>query len=165
MSVWTGNGTCLNLTSDDGGALDALGWDVQTCYEFPMPMGDDPSQSAYTWTSWYEEDHTNYCQLVYGLTPDYDWALDFFGGREPRRDFLDYTNIVWVNGDYDPWHGGGVTTNITSGTTALYVKQAAHHYDLREPNAADTVQIKEARAVETMHLQKWIADWKLNIIY
>jgi len=75
------------------------------------------------------------------MAPDYNWALDFFGGREPRRDFLGLTNMVWVNGEYDPWHGGGIITNITSGTTAIMVKKAAHHYDLRLPNVNDTIQI------------------------
>lgn len=98
------------------------------------------------------------------MTPQYDWALDFFGGREPRRDFLYYTNIVWVNGEFDPWHGGGINQNITSGTTAIFVKESAHHYDLRAPNVNDTVQIIEARAIESMHLTKWISDWRLNII-
>lgn len=98
------------------------------------------------------------------MDPLYDWALDFFGGREPRRDFLDQTNLVWVNGEYDPWHGGGVNTNITSGTTAIFVKKSAHHYDLRAPHPEDTIQIEEARAIETMHLEKWIANWKLGIM-
>lgn len=98
------------------------------------------------------------------MTPPYDWALDFFGGRNPRRDFLYHTNIVWVNGEFDPWHGGGVNTNITSGTTAIFVKNSAHHYDLRAPNDLDTDQIIEARNIERMHLRNWIADWRRNII-
>lgn len=127
-------------------------------------MGNDPAQSAYTWDSWWEDGHTAYCKEKYHMDPLYDWALDFFGGREPRRDFLDQTNLVWVNGEYDPWHGGGVNTNITSGTTAIFVKKSAHHYDLRAPHPEDTIQIEEARAIETMHLEKWIANWKLGIM-
>lgn len=164
MQVWQG-GQCLNLVgSNETGALDGAGWEIQTCSELPMPQGDDPAQSAYTWTNWYEDEWTAYCMDAYEMVPQYDWALDFFGGREPRRDFLDYTNIVWVNGEYDPWHGGGITTNITSGTTAIMVKKAAHHYDLRAPHANDTIQIQEARNIETMHLKNWIANWQMNIM-
>jgi len=55
---------------------------------------------------------------------------------------------VFFNGDYDPWHGGGVNVNITRNTVAVYAKRAAHHYDLRGPNANDTKEILEARAIE-----------------
>jgi lysosomal Pro-X carboxypeptidase len=43
------------------------------------------------------------------MTPKYDWALDFFGGRNIVRDFSSYSNIVFSNGDLDPWSAGGVT--------------------------------------------------------
>lgn len=86
--VWQGK-DCLDLGGDSGGALDASGWAVQSCYELPMPQGNDPSQSAYTWTGWDEDAFTQGCKEAFGMTPQYDWALDFFGGREPRHDFLD----------------------------------------------------------------------------
>jgi lysosomal Pro-X carboxypeptidase len=37
---------CLDMTNDQSGGLDGNGWGVQTCNEFPMPMGDDP---GFTW--------------------------------------------------------------------------------------------------------------------
>ncbi len=46
--------------------------------------------------------------------------------------------------------------NITTETVAVYAKRAAHHYDLRGPNANDTEEIKLARDIETMHLTNWI---------
>lgn len=98
------------------------------------------------------------------MTPQFDYALNYFGGKVPRRDFLAHTNIVWVNGEFDPWHGGGVNTNITSGTTAIFVKHSAHHYDLRMPNDLDTPQIREARFIEEMHLKTWISNWGKNIM-
>lgn len=160
--VWQGS-NCLNLTDDSqGGALDGSAWEIQTCMEFPLPL-----VSGGRWGNWGDfdaDDFTQMCQEKYGLTPQYDWALTYFGGRDPRRDFLYATNIVWFNGDLDPWHGGGVNQNITSGTTAIYTKLAAHHYDLRAPNETDTVQIKEARDIEQMHLMHWLANWRMNII-
>ena len=102
-------------------------------------MGDDPSRSAYTWDSWWLESFTVYCQKKYGLTPKYNWALDFFGGRNPSKDFMDLTNMIWVNGEYDPWRGGGIWERApTSKTVVLYIEKAAHHYDLRGENELDT---------------------------
>ena len=51
---YNGSSKCLNLTSDISGGLDTNGWAVQTCNEFPMPMGDDPSVSCFTWKGCYE---------------------------------------------------------------------------------------------------------------
>lgn len=103
-----------------------------------MPLTD---MNRWNWGDFYKDEFTQYCQETYGLTPMYNWAMDFFGGRDPRRDFRYATNIVFFNGELDPWHGGGINTNITSGTTAIFTKLAAHHYDLRDPNPNDTIQI------------------------
>jgi hypothetical protein len=32
------------------------------------------------------------------MTPKYDWALDYFGGRNVSKDFASYSNIVFTNG-------------------------------------------------------------------
>ena len=70
MKIWQGNDTCLNLVGgNQTGALDGSGWEVQTCYELPMPQGDDPFQSAYTWTNWYEDEWTAYCLKKYKMAP------------------------------------------------------------------------------------------------
>lgn len=162
FKVWQGD-QCINLTGSPFGSREYHAWDVQTCRDMAMPIGNDPDQSAYGWANWEEAAHTQHCMQTYGMTPRYDWALDYFGGRNARRDFRDHTNLVWVNGEFDPWHGGAVTTNVSSGTTSIFVKQAAAHYDLRMPHVNDTVQIKEARAIEAMHVERWIANWKMNI--
>jgi len=42
------------------------------------------------------------------LNPEYDWALDYFGGRWPSADFEYSSNIIFSNGNIDPWSGGGI---------------------------------------------------------
>jgi lysosomal Pro-X carboxypeptidase len=69
-----------------------------------MPMGDDPEVSCFTWTNWDEDTFTKSCQSSYGTLPRYDWALDYFGGRDPVKDFAASSNIFFSNGQYDPWH-------------------------------------------------------------
>uniref|UniRef100_A0A7S3CRA2 Lysosomal Pro-X carboxypeptidase n=1 Tax=Strombidium rassoulzadegani TaxID=1082188 RepID=A0A7S3CRA2_9SPIT len=160
---YTGNLQCLNLTADQGGSLDGSGWEIQTCNEFPMPMGDDPSVSCFTWQNWNQDAFTQNCMTQYGMTPKYDWALDYFGGRNPALDFAKASNIVFSNGQLDPWHAGGITANITENTIALYIKDSAHHLDLREPNAADPVSVTEARAVEMAYVKKWVSHYKTRI--
>lgn len=94
------------------------------------------------------------------MTPKYDWALDYFGGRNPPKDFASASNIIFSNGAYDPWHAGGITANITENTIALYIEKSAHHLDLREPNDADPWTLTEARAVEMAWIKKWVQDYQ-----
>ena len=93
------------------------------------------------------------------MTPKYDWALDFFGGRNPEKDFQFASNLIFANGDLDPWHAGGVTTNITQNTIALFIKDSAHHLDLRLPNAEDPSTVTQARAVEMAYVKRWVEDF------
>ena len=158
-----GTQECLDLGQNQAGGLDDNGWDVQSCSEFPMPMGDDPSVSCFTWDNWDKTAFTERCNSTYGQMPKFDWALDFFGGRNPSKDFAHVTNLVFANGDLDPWSAGGVTKNITQDTIALYIKDSAHHLDLRAPNAADGMgpgSVTEARLVEAMYVKKWVQDYQ-----
>ena len=79
-----------------------------------MPMGDDPAQSCFTWINWDAEAFTNSCQKKYNTTPEYEWALDYFGGRNPKKDFESHSNIIFSNGWYDPWQSGGFLQNFTN---------------------------------------------------
>jgi lysosomal Pro-X carboxypeptidase len=128
-----------------------------------MPMGDDPAVSCFTWDNWDKAAFIEHCNSTYQQTPKFDWALDYFGGRNPSKDFASASNIVFSNGDLDPWSAGGVTQNITSDTIALYIKDSAHHLDLREPNELDGTgpgSVTEARLVEAMYVKKWVQDYQ-----
>jgi len=125
-----------------------------------MPQGDDPSQSCFTWKNWDKDGHTKYCQDKYGTTPDYGWAFRTFGGLHPAKDFADYTNIVFTNGELDPWRGGGYLKNETSNLIAIRMDKSAHHLDLRAPNAADPPEVISGRAVEKAYISKWILQFQ-----
>ena len=45
-------------------------------------MRDDPTNEIFSWVNWDYEAHTKYCQDSFGLTQKYDWALDYWGGRD-----------------------------------------------------------------------------------
>lgn len=63
------------------------------------------------------------CQKQYGLTPRLSFIFDYFGGKDIKRDFQDATNIIFTNGNLDPWSAGSIITNITIGwgCNALYM--------------------------------------------
>lgn len=66
---------------------------------------------------------TENCQKQYGLTPRLSFIFDYFGGKDIKRDFYDTTNIIFTNGNLDPWSAGSITKNITVGwgCNALYM--------------------------------------------
>ena len=69
---------------------------------------------------------------------------------------MNASNIIFSNGNLDPWHAGGVLEQVSSQTISIYIEQSAHHLDLRLPNAADPATLTEARNQETQWIAKWI---------
>ena len=152
---YTGAYPCTNLSDWEGtGDLDGFGWNILACNELAMPIGY-ANDSMFLPESFDYDNYTKSCQELYGLTPYYDWALDIFGGWNNSVDFLAATNIVWSNGELDPWRAGGMNTNVTADGTgiALYIENAAHHLDLREPNVEDPATVTSGRGVEMAHIK------------
>lgn len=87
--------------------------------------------------------------------------MDYFGGRNNNLDFQNLSNIVFSNGDLDPWSAGGVIEDIkgNSKVTVLFIKDSAHHLDLRLPNPADPKTVQDARDVEREQISKWVEEY------
>lgn len=83
----TGQMKCLNLSQDTSSGLDDNGWAVQSCNDMPMPQGDDPSSSCFTWTNFDEDQFNKDCMETTNMMPRWDWALDYFGGRNVALDW------------------------------------------------------------------------------
>jgi len=78
----------------------------------------------------------------------------------PAADFTYSSNIIFSNGDIDPWSGGGIMTNITTDNIALVIKDGAHHLDLRLPeDESDPESVKVARLTEYAYIKRWAEDW------
>jgi len=100
------------------------------------------------------------CMDDYGLTTQYHWAIDFFGGKNITVDFMHASNIVWTNGDLDPWKAGGVLKNVSDDTLALVIPKAAHHLDLRTPDPQDPPEVTWARGKISETIGKWVEEYK-----
>lgn len=61
---------------------------------------------------------------------------------------MHHTNIIFSNGDLDPWHTGGVLYDVSDSAISLYISESAHHLDLRLPDEADPTSVSDARAYE-----------------
>jgi lysosomal Pro-X carboxypeptidase len=94
---------------------------------------------------WDKEETTNWCLEKYNLKPRFDWVLDNFGGRNPEHDFASYSNIIFSNGELDPFIFGGLIKTTNDKLVTIVIKDAAHGLDLQIPNDLDPVSLKEAR--------------------
>ena len=130
---------CYNAADEDAsGELDAAGWNVLACNELAMPMSMGTAETTmFVPRAWDETAYNTECQAKYGIMPKYDWAWTEFGGMDFRKDFKQYSNIMFSNGDLDPWYAGGVTDFVSYKLPYAIIRGGAHHLDLREPNEAD----------------------------
>jgi len=60
------------------------------------------------------------CEEKYGVTPNYEWALDFYGGRTDEE-MLGFSKIFFSNGMLDPWSGGSPTTFLSEDLVKIFI--------------------------------------------
>jgi len=159
---YTGKYPCTNLSDWEGtGDLDGYGWNILACNQLAMPIGYGPD-GMFIPTPFDYEGYTAWCQESFGLTPNYNWALDYFGGYNIDTDFLALSNIIMSNGELDPWRAGGLNKNVTADGSgiALYIEGGAHHLDLRLPTPLDPPALIAARNVEREHIFAWIKEYQ-----
>lgn len=101
---------------------------------------------------------------LYGLPRKEDtwsfWLDTVYGGTR-----LQYaSNIVFSNGDLDPWYPAGVSQELLDNVQApdsvvsVVIAQGGHHLDLFWSNDLDPQSVKDVRALEEEHIQRWIAQ-------
>lgn len=62
-----------------------------------------------------------------------------YGGLTPN-----VTNVVFVNGDMDPWHRLGIVHDLSNDAPAIFIKGSPHCHDYT-PIPSDMDGMKEAR--------------------
>jgi lysosomal Pro-X carboxypeptidase len=67
------------------------------------------------------------------------------------------SNIIFSNGELDPWRSGGVLHNLSRTLVAIEVPQGAHHLDLMFSHPEDPPPVRAARDAEVALLREWLA--------
>lgn len=96
------------------------------------------------------------CYAQFGTVPRPNWIAQQFGAT--AQDWASATNIVFSNGDLDPWSGGGVKQNLSATVIAIPVVGGAHHFDLRGANPADTPGVIWARQQEVAWIRTFLQN-------
>lgn len=173
------NGESSNVCTFPTEEFDAnFGWNALTCNEgmnlvnwWAQGVGSDlywpPNQEKGYTLEGLVPASMLYCAFLdgvglYGTPKKTDswsiWEDNVYGGKR-----LKYaTNIVFSNGNLDPWSPAGVSAErlaaagADSSVIALLIDQGGHHVDLFAATAEDPPSVTAARAIEEEHIRRWI---------
>uniref|UniRef100_A0A1B6MI79 Lysosomal Pro-X carboxypeptidase n=1 Tax=Graphocephala atropunctata TaxID=36148 RepID=A0A1B6MI79_9HEMI len=151
---YTGNATCLDYSDAYEPSLGDNGWNYQSCTEMVMPMCTDGKHDMYEPSKWNFTTFANDCYKTYKVEPQPFQAKNLYGGKHIST----ASNIIFSNGQLDPWSGGGVLHNVSATAVAIVLADSAHHLDLRASNAADPESVVEARKYYRTVIQQWISQ-------
>lgn len=111
---------------------------------------------------WDFKKYSDKCFQDYGMRPrNEEVPILEYGGKSLGT----YSNIVFSNGQMDPWSSGGVVTNISSEVLAIIIPDGAHHFDLRAENPLDTLTVKEARRFHVRQIHRWLDEHYFENIF
>uniref|UniRef100_F1MAU4 Lysosomal Pro-X carboxypeptidase n=1 Tax=Bos taurus TaxID=9913 RepID=F1MAU4_BOVIN len=141
---YSGQAKCLNVSETATSSLGVLGWSYQACTEMVMPTCSDGVDDMFEPHSWNMKEYSDDCFKQWGVRPRPSW-------------------IPTINGELDPWSGGGVTKDITDTLLAIVIPNGAHHLDLRASNALDPVSVQLTRSLEVKYMKQWISDFYVRL--
>ncbi|KAJ1068740.1 PREDICTED: thymus-specific serine protease [Capra hircus] len=96
------------------------------------------------------------CEQVFGLsTSSVAQAVaqtnSYYGGQTPGA-----TQVLFVNGDTDPWHVLSVTQPLGPSEPALLIPSASHCLDMAPERPSDSPGLRLARQKISQQLQTWL---------
>jgi lysosomal Pro-X carboxypeptidase len=148
---FTGNTSCLDISSAYDSSLDATGWEFQTCTEMVMPMCSNGTTDMFPPKKWDFKKFSDDCYKKWKVIPQENAAMTKYGQK-----FTSFSNIIFSNGLLDPWSGGGVLRTFNNDIEAVILPEGAHHIDLREENEKDPRSVKDARRKYMKFFNQWI---------
>jgi lysosomal Pro-X carboxypeptidase len=149
---------CLRLAKNGKELLGA--WNYQSCTELLYPLCSDGIRDMFYKSSWNVKSMEGICERTWGAKPDLGRVKLQYGDR----DISEHSNIVFSNGDMDPWSGGGVLHDISDSIVAINIERGAHNSDLLFAHEQDLASVKAAREQEKFHIQVWIKKWKEKLM-
>ncbi|KAI9994151.1 hypothetical protein PInf_016716 [Phytophthora infestans] len=131
-------------------------WGYLECSELYMPMSSDGVNDVFPTVAVNESQDNAACFEKWGVHLKPRWAQFEFGGMKALRAA---SNIVFSNGNFDPWSGLGVLESLSPSVVAVPVPGGAHHLDLFFTHPSDPPAVTEARNTELKYIRQWINEF------
>jgi len=142
------------------GGLGLRQWIYQSCNEFgyfqttdskSQPFGDLVPIDYYVQS----------CIDSYGIdlkpAERIDYTNFYYGGNTLPPNGP--TNIVFVNGNIDPWHALSVITDVSSTVKAVYIDGTAHCKNYDQLNSNSLPQLIEAFNKVNNNIREWLLHY------
>ncbi|XP_011160113.1 putative serine protease K12H4.7 [Solenopsis invicta] len=134
-------------------------WYHQTCTEYGYFQTTNSDKSIFG-TLFPLDYYVNLCIDLYGDYNNGKW-LDsrvkrtniMYGGQLP-----DLRNVIFTNGDIDPWHSLSVLHDLNAFSPAIFINGSSHCRDMLSDVATDPDDLKKARAKIRSIIGKWISS-------
>uniref|UniRef100_A0A8C9PK26 Serine protease 16 n=1 Tax=Spermophilus dauricus TaxID=99837 RepID=A0A8C9PK26_SPEDA len=151
--------TQLSATEPQGSGLGDRQWWYQTCTEFGFyvtckspgcPFSQLPALPS----------QLDLCEQVFGLSASsvaqaVAQTNAYYGGQSPGA-----TQVLFVNGDTDPWHVLSVTQTLGPSEPALLIPTASHCLDMAPERPSDSPSLRLGRQSIFQQLQTWLRQAK-----
>ncbi|XP_043575891.1 uncharacterized protein LOC122564766 isoform X2 [Chiloscyllium plagiosum] len=165
----TGTKKCFDIYSEYIHCSDPTGcglgsssqaWDFQACTEINLLYESNNDTDMFPVIPFTEAMRRNYCHSKWGVYPNSQWLKIQYWGD----DYKAASNIIFSNGDLDPWANGGILKTMNPSVITFVIEGAAHHLDLRASNVADPPSVTVVRKMESSIIRKWVKSSQLRYV-
>ncbi|XP_045442760.1 thymus-specific serine protease [Pipistrellus kuhlii] len=153
----------LKVTEPQVSGVGDRQWLYQTCTEFGFYVTcEDPTCPFSKLPALPSQ--LELCEQVFGLsTSSIVQAVaqtnSYYGGQTPVA-----TQVLFVNGDSDPWHVLSVTQALGPSVSALLIPNASHCLDMAPERPSDTPSLRLGRQSILQQLQTWLKLAKKSLV-
>ena len=155
---YSGEAQCTQLSSNLTYGVDWL-WSYVRCTTLIMPIGMDGVNDMFYSRPWDIWEFLAFCEERFGnIKSQVTYPTIMYGANNYTGNLFRYmSNVVFSNGEIDPWQSGGVFAPLNPALVPIYIPNAAHHLDLRASTPSDPPTLTSARLQETTVLLSWLS--------
>ncbi|KAL4512289.1 hypothetical protein ABPG72_005291 [Tetrahymena utriculariae] len=123
---------CIHFNTGSTGDVNTSGYKILSCADIVQPIHPNGITDMFYNQPWDKDLYQQYCEETFGLTPSYDYVLNFYGGKNDDE----------MNDDL----------------TIINMYAAGHCSDLRLSQIGDVERVIQARIEEEKYIKRWIQE-------